>query len=880
MPKIRGIDYQQLEDFGTKVGIGTDSKLAQLTIQQQADSTASGTTTANASTTITGVGSSFLTEVGLGDRISLSSAAATFATVTAIASATSLTVSAALGNGTTQTILIKKALFRADSNAASPLFVVNDIGNAGFDTSTTALTQLAQFGRLARATDSYALFVNSGAGSGSAATVGMEASTGNLRMWHNDARHMTFGTNNTLRLTITASGSATYASSDTTTAFAINASADSRALQLTSTSTATGVASTATLRIGNSSATNNNYQALVAYNSAGAFVGSVEFQNINHNSAGTQTGHIAFTTANAGTVAERMRLDNTGRLGIGTTPANHNFLDILAADTSVRVNIAPVTGTNAARYQVTTSAGVSLFGQENSAGTDTFTGATANATVIGSTFANNLQFGTNNNIRMTVDSTGQVGIGKAPAVLLDVTAPTAHVIATSSTGTNQVTFRAVNTGGTLYLGRDDSTGSGFAVGAYASVIWASGATNMAFGTNNLERMRINSVGDVSFTRVAGADRYVTLDGDQTNTGRMVIQAGAGSAAFGGSVLLYSHAHASKPGWVTIGLSSGAGGKFSINQQGLGGGTDLVVVKATGELGIGDTNPTYKLDVVSTATTCARIRTATASGSPGGNDSLVLMNTNGTVGNVSEIWAENSNTAIAASISFYNVNQASGGSQTGKIGFNTARGASALPTEAMSIDQSGKFVVGGSTAPSSRHEMYVNSGTDEVLQLKNNNAGTNGNIRPGLSIVKAHADQTAGAAGQHFIDFFTSTSTANGFISANGGNGIQINSGSDRRLKHDIASLSGSLAKIMELNPVTFKWKSSENDAVGFIAQELIEVLPHCVSATDDGEGEEVPEGTSPWSMTESGMIPHLVKALQEINAKCEALEARLAAANL
>jgi len=63
-----------------------------------------GTTTANASTTITGSGTSFTTEIAIGQRIALSSAPTVFATVLTIASNTSMTVSVALGDGSSQTI--------------------------------------------------------------------------------------------------------------------------------------------------------------------------------------------------------------------------------------------------------------------------------------------------------------------------------------------------------------------------------------------------------------------------------------------------------------------------------------------------------------------------------------------------------------------------------------------------------------------------------------------------------------------------------------------------------------------------------------------------------------------------------------------------------
>ena len=69
----------------------------------------SGTTTANAATTINGVGTQFVNQLRGGDNISLSSAPTTYGRITAINSATQLTVATPLGNGTTQTIFRKSA---------------------------------------------------------------------------------------------------------------------------------------------------------------------------------------------------------------------------------------------------------------------------------------------------------------------------------------------------------------------------------------------------------------------------------------------------------------------------------------------------------------------------------------------------------------------------------------------------------------------------------------------------------------------------------------------------------------------------------------------------------------------------------------------------
>ena len=97
--------------------------------------------------------------------------------------------------------------------------------------------------------------------------------------------------------------------------------------------------------------------------------------------------------------------------------------------------------------------------------------------------------------------------------------------------------------------------------------------------------------------------YLMCDNDAAGGGKLFIQAGEGSAGYGGGLVLYGHAHATKPGWVTAGISSGSGGKFSVNTQGQGGGTDVFTVDTSGDatfagdiqapgIYVGSTNTSY------------------------------------------------------------------------------------------------------------------------------------------------------------------------------------------------------------------------------------------------------------------------------------------------
>jgi hypothetical protein len=92
-----------------------------------------------------------------------------------------------------------------------------------------------------------------------------------------------------------------------------------------------------------------------------------------------------------------------------------------------------------------------------------------------------------------------------------------------------------------------------------------------------------------------ATQYLFTNNTNTATGKLIIQSGGGSAGFGGAINLFSHSHSTKPGWVIAGISSGSGGKFSVNTQGTAGGTDVFTVDTSG-------NATFTGNVVIDGTT--------------------------------------------------------------------------------------------------------------------------------------------------------------------------------------------------------------------------------------------------------------------------------------
>ena len=93
--------------------------------------------------------------------------------------------------------------------------------------------------------------------------------------------------------------------------------------------------------------------------------------------------------------------------------------------------------------------------------------------------------------------------------------------------------------------------------------------------------------------------------------------------------------------------------------------------------------------------------------------------------------------------------------------------------------------------------------------------------------------------------------------------------SDARLKDDVRALSSGLDTLMDLRPVSFTWKegtprAGERD-MGFIAQEVANILPHTVETSADGT----------LSVDYVRIVPILVAALQEQQDQIDAMRAEI-----
>jgi hypothetical protein len=422
------------------------------------------------------------------------------------------------------------------------------------------------------------------------------------------------------------------------------------------------------------------------------------------------------------------------------------------------------------------------------------------------------------------------------------------------------------------------------------------------------------------------------------------------------------------------------------------GSERVRFKSNGFVGVGDLDPSYRLDVVNYAATPLRVQRSGEYGEvikigrAGVSDTAgisypadgtfqittaatprMTINASGNVGigtvsPADKLHVDGNIYLGTANRTIYTAGAGTLTLQTGTGSFTIARNNAA--DTSLRIDSSGNVGI-GINAPTSQLHVYNNgsvaslmvetntTGGDSKIALKTNGTGgrhwywQTGDNGSGLNGRLRLWDSTAGS---ERLNVDSNGYLLIGYTTSNGAYPLQVNgqifatsstiATSDGRYKKDIVSLDGALDIVAALNPVQFNWKehpvhkfNTDVPTIGFIAQEVAEVLKdkayltsvikksECTWETETGEtverevtrdvetqverevieevdGEEVTRTvtetvieqvietvTEPvkethteefYGIAESNMIAILTKAIQELNAKVEALEAQIA----
>jgi hypothetical protein len=214
------------------------------------------------------------------------------------------------------------------------------------------------------------------------------------------------------------------------------------------------------------------------------------------------------------------------------------------------------------------------------------------------------------------------------------------------------------------------------------------------------------------------------------------------------------------------------------------------------------------------------------------------------------------------------NSGGAGSTYGQIVFKNYNSSGGSLTERMRIAGSGNLLY-NTTSASVASASSANTGG---INFRNDGTSGNGVIdiaRTGDFPLNVNRLSTTGG-----IVNLIYNGASIGTISTNGTNAA-YNTSSDYRLKENIAPMTGALAKITQLNPVTYKWKKDQSDGEGFIAHELAEVMPHAVTGAKDAvdkDGNPEHQG-----IDVSFLVATLTAAIQELKSLNDTLTARIVA---
>ena len=387
----------------------------------------------------------------------------------------------------------------------------------------------------------------------------------------------------------------------------------------------------------------------------------------------------------------------------------------------------------------------------------------------------------------------------------------------------------------LYVS-DGTVGIGLGPYATGSVAYAGTWTNhsLAFVTNGAEVGRFDTSGNfgLGVTPSAWGSSYRAFNIQQFGSRTAALYGGSGVTGIGLTMgvyndntnFIYSVTGAPVGGY----LINGAGNHLWFTGSSGTAGTTCTFTQAmtldnSGNVGIGTTSPTYRLDVTNNSTGIqARLLSSSTSGT-----TLVLTNT-----------ATNGRSyGIGSNFS----------TGTGELAFYDYTASA----ERMRIDSSGNLLVG----------------TTQAGQAD----GTYFQFRNGYTQVSHVTGTSSGAT----YSYFVYGGSGVGSITQNGTTGVLYNLTSDYRLKNNPTALTGASEFIMALQPKTWDWWDGSGKGVGFIAHEFMEVAKYSGNGTKDEVDEEGKPKYQSIQPSSSEVMANLVALVQEQQIIIEQLKAKV-----
>ena len=641
--------------------------------------------------------------------------------------------------------------------------------------------------------------------------------------------------------------------------------------------------------------------------------GLIQYSHTSDSLISRSAGVMTFQTGGAN---ERMRITNSGNVGIGTTAPGTKLEISTSGVATLRINDSSST---TRRVDLSNSGGIALLTARNGA---TNTGFYVQGGVDSSKYVrfqeNLTQFFTSDTERMRITSSGNVGIGTAsPSSLLNI-----YINSLS----DREALVLNSNGGVLNGASIDIQRSNVSMGK----IDADYFEGMRFyvtdgaGAAATERMRIDSSGNVGIgtaspvvpLHISSATPAIRLTDTDDNSDSQV------GAAAGGLLVLDAD------------ISNEAAGTAILFR--VDGGSEKMRITSSGNVGIGRTSPTNKLEVDGAAALYAA-STETRNfevgyGRTGNGYSYVdligdatytdyglrIVRNNGGANTASEIihrgtgsLAFNSQDAGVILLKTSNAERMRIDS-SGNVGIGTSAPGGNLHVQGAAGDAVRLYITDGDTTGVANSLIIQKSGTLSLISDRQSGSqllfGTANTER--MRITSAGAvlvGKTTGSVTTNgvelrndFINIFTNrddvaaqfrrvattslqlaqfyggadANTIVGAISVSDA-ATTYNTTSDYRLKEDVQPMVGASDRVMALNPVNFSWKTNGSRVDGFLAHEAQEVVPEAVT----GEKDAVDADGNPeyQGIDQSKLVPVLTAALQEALTKIEALEARIVA---
>jgi hypothetical protein len=510
-----------------------------------------------------------------------------------------------------------------------------------------------------------------------------------------------------------------------------------------------------------------------------------------------------------------MRLDSSGRLGVGTTPST--LLHIQSTDPAFRFKRS--------------DAGTDAYGELT---TDTSGLVTMKCDPANAAAGSGFRITVDNSEALRVDSSGRLGLGTSSPSL-------------------QLTLNSSDTTGTGVRLENTSSGgynwSIFSIGSAASLAPV-GCLAFRDATNAATRLVIDPIGRVgigvtspgSLLHVEGGQIYANRNGAGT---QQVLQLNNSDTTAGTQV-------------VKLAFGSSGTTKASINAAvygndyltfNTGSDTERARIDSSGRLLVGTSTAlgtNNSVTIKGTASSNPSIffgRNENASGITAGEGLGFLEFGSGDGGIGAQIEAEADGTWSSVS------------DCPSRLVFSTTADGASSPTERFRLNSNGQLCINTTTATTGiGHRVYIEDGTTYAPMGVNNAAGGTGSSN---NIVIYRAGTQVGS--------ITTTNTATAY-----------NTSSDYRLKENVVPLTGAVDRINQLQVHRFNFIGNPDTTVdGFIAHEAQAVVPECVTGTKDevdADGNPVYQG-----IDQSKLVPLLTAALQEALAEIESLKARVTA---